>query len=85
MTYSACFVACAGRDDTEVNRRAEAIGQEVDELRTKTPLVGTPDEIVDTLGPFAQAGVTRVYLQILDMSDLDHLKAFADGVCRQLR
>lgn len=85
MTYSACFAVCAGRDDAEVHRRAEAIGQRVDELRTKTPLVGTPSEIVDALGPFAQAGVTRVYLQMLDMSDLDHLEVFADGVCRQLR
>jgi alkanesulfonate monooxygenase SsuD/methylene tetrahydromethanopterin reductase-like flavin-dependent oxidoreductase (luciferase family) len=59
MTYSACFAACAGRDDSEVNRRAEAIGQGVDELRTKTPLVGTPGEIVDALGPFARAGVRR--------------------------
>ena len=84
MTYSACFVVCAGRDDTEVARRADAIGREVDELHTNTPLVGTPAQIVDKLGAFAEAGVTRVYLQVLDLGDLDHLELFADGVVGQL-
>ncbi|MCV7228348.1 LLM class F420-dependent oxidoreductase [Mycolicibacterium komossense] len=84
MTYSACFVLCAGRDDAEVARRAATIGREVDELQTNTPLVGTPAEIVDKLGMFGDAGVQRVYLQVLDMADLDHLELFADGVVKQL-
>lgn len=84
MTYSACFVVCAGRDDAEVARRAQAIGREVDELRTNTPLVGTPAQIVDQLGAFIDGGVQRVYLQVLDLDDLDHLGLFADGVVRQL-
>jgi alkanesulfonate monooxygenase SsuD/methylene tetrahydromethanopterin reductase-like flavin-dependent oxidoreductase (luciferase family) len=84
MTYSACFVLCAGADDGEVSRRATAIGREVDELQTNTPLVGTPGAIVDKLGAFAEAGVQRVYLQVLDMADLDHLELFAEGVVKQL-
>ncbi|CAN5384124.1 LLM class F420-dependent oxidoreductase [soil metagenome] len=84
MTYSACFVVCTGRDDAEIARRADAIGRDVDELRTNTPLVGTPAEIVDALDAFAEAGVQRVYLQVLDLSDLDHLALFADGVVSQL-
>ena len=80
LTYSAAFVVCAGRDDAEVGRRAAAIGREVDELRSASPLVGTPTEIVDKLGPFAEAGVQRAYLQLLDMSDLDHLELFASEV-----
>jgi hypothetical protein len=32
------------------------------------------------LTPFADAGVQRVYLQVLDMSDLDHLELFAEVV-----
>ena len=84
MTYSACFVLCAGRDDAEVARRAATIGREVDELQTNTPLVGTPAEIVDKLGAHGEAGVQRVYLQVLDLADLDHLELFADGVVTQL-
>ena len=85
LTYSAAFVVCAGRDDAEITRRAAAIGREVDELRTNSPAVGTPGEIVDKLGPFIEAGVQRVYLQLLDMSDLDHVAFFADEVVPQLR
>lgn len=78
MTYSASFVVCAGRDDAELARRAAAIGRDLDELRANSPLVGTPAEIVDRLAAFADAGVRRVYLQLLDLSDLAHLELFAE-------
>jgi F420-dependent oxidoreductase-like protein len=82
LTYSAAFVVCAGRDESEIARRAAAIGREVDELRSNSPLVGTPDEIVERLSPYADAGVQRVYLQVLDMADLDHLELFAEVASR---
>lgn len=83
LTCSAAFVVCAGRDDSEVARRAAAIGREVEELRSNSPLVGTPDEIVDRLGTYRQIGVQRVYLQLLDTSDLDHVEFFAGRVIPQ--
>ena len=83
LTYSAAFVVCAGRDDAEVAARAAAIGREVDELRGNSPVVGTPGEIADKLDAFAEAGVQRVYLQVLDMSDLDHVEFFASEVAGQ--
>ncbi len=70
-------MVCAGRDDAEIARRAAAIGREVDELRSNSPLAGTPAEIADKLGAYIEVGVQRVYLQLLDMSDLDHLEFFA--------
>jgi hypothetical protein len=84
MTYSAAFAVCAGRDEAEIITRADAIGRDIDELRSNSPLAGTPNEIVDRLGPFTEIGLQRVYLQVLDMSDLDHLRLFADEVQRQL-
>ena len=84
VTYSAAFVVCAGRDDAQIATRAAAIGREVDELRTNSPLAGTPGEIVDRLAPFIESGIQRVYLQLLDMSDLDHLELFATEVVPQL-
>lgn len=80
IVYSAAFVVCAGADESELTRRATAIGRDLDELRANSPLVGTPDEIANRLGVFAEAGVQRVYLQLLDMSDLDHLSLFAAEV-----
>jgi len=84
MIYSAAFVVCAGRDDAQVAERAAAIGKGVAELRLASPLVGTPAEIVDRLVPYAEAGVQRVYLQLLDMADLDQLDLFAAEVASRL-
>jgi F420-dependent oxidoreductase-like protein len=84
LTYSAAFVVCAGRDDAEIARRAAAIGREVDELRSNSPAVGTPEEIAGKLAAYIEAGVERVYLQLLDLADLDHLEFFASQVIPQV-
>jgi len=79
MVYSSALVLCVGKDDAEVARRAAAIGRDVDELRAHG-VAGTPAEAVDTLGRFAEAGAERVYLQVLDLADLDHLDLVASEV-----
>lgn len=84
LTYSAAFVVCAGRDEAQIARRAATIGREVGELRSNSPVVGTPAQIADQLGPIRETGVQRVYLQLLDMSDLDHVDFFASEVIPQL-
>lgn len=83
LVYSAAFVVCAGRDEAEIARRATAIGRDVAELRENSPLVGTPTEIGERLTEFTAAGVQRVYLQLLDLEDLDHLELFAAEVIPQ--
>ncbi|MFE1785957.1 LLM class F420-dependent oxidoreductase [Streptomyces sp. NPDC059506] len=83
LVYSNALVVCAGKDEAEVARRAAAIGREPDELRANG-LAGTPDEIVDRIGRFAEAGSSRVYLQILDLQDLDHLELVSSRVMPQL-
>jgi alkanesulfonate monooxygenase SsuD/methylene tetrahydromethanopterin reductase-like flavin-dependent oxidoreductase (luciferase family) len=84
MTYSSALVLCVGRDEAEVSRRAAAIGRDVDDLR-EHGVAGTPAEAVDTLGRYAAAGAERVYLQVLDLADLDHLDLVASEVVPQLR
>jgi F420-dependent oxidoreductase-like protein len=79
MTFSAALVVCVGRDEAEVARRAEAIGREPGELR-ENGIAGTVSEAVDRLGAYIEAGAQRVYLQVLDMSDLDHLRLIAAEV-----
>ena len=39
---------------------------------------------LDQLGRFAELGATRVFLQIIDLSDLDHLDVIASEVAPQL-
>jgi len=79
MVYSAAQVVCAGADDAEIARRAAAIGREVDELR-ENGLCGTPAQVIEQLGTWAEAGAERAYLQILDLADLDHIALIAEEI-----
>ena len=83
LTLSAAQVVCCGRDDAEIARRAASIGREVDELRTNG-LCGRPDEIVEKLGRFAAIGAARMYLQVLDLADLDHVALLGEEVLPQV-
>jgi len=83
LVYSNALVAVVGRDDEEVARRAAAIGREVDELKANG-LAGSPAEVVDKIGRYAEQGATRFYLQILDLHDLDHLELISSQVQAQL-
>ncbi|MGW3951185.1 LLM class F420-dependent oxidoreductase [Streptomyces sp. NPDC004752] len=83
LVYSNALVVCAGRDDQEVARRAAVIGREVDELKTNG-LAGSPAEIVDKIGKYAEIGSTRIYLQILDLTDLAHLELISSQIQPQL-
>ncbi len=76
-------VLCVGRDESELSRRAKAIGREAGELRA-SGFAGTPAEVVDRIGTFAEMGATRIYLQTLDLADLDHLQLVADEIAPQL-
>ncbi|GAA3725839.1 LLM class F420-dependent oxidoreductase [Gordonia hankookensis] len=84
ITYSAALVLCCGANEEELARRAAAIGREVDELR-ENGAAGTPAEVVEKIESYRAAGASRIYLQTLDLSDLDHLELVANEVAPQLR
>ena len=79
LVCSAAQVVCLASDEATLRRRAAAIGREPGELR-QNGVAGSPQEALDRLGAFAEVGATRVYLQVLDLSDLDHLQDIADGL-----
>jgi F420-dependent oxidoreductase-like protein len=83
LVYSAALVLCCGKDEAEVKRRAEAIGRDASELR-KNGAGGTPEEVVETLQKWQDAGAERIYLQVLDLSDLDHLSLISAEVAPHL-
>lgn len=64
-------------------RRAAAIGREVDELKANG-LAGSPAEVVDKIGRYGAIGASRLYLQVLDLDDLDHLELISSRVQSQL-
>lgn len=83
LVYSAALVVATGSSEAEFRARAAAIGREPAELRTNG-LAGSAAEVVDKLGALRAEGVTRVYLQVLDLADLDHLDFIAREVVPQL-
>ncbi|MGC7332290.1 LLM class F420-dependent oxidoreductase [Mycobacteroides abscessus] len=83
MTYSAAFALCIGDTDADIARRAANIGREVEEITENSPLAGTPDAVAEKLSVYVDAGVQRVYVQLLDIRDLDHLEFFASTVIPQ--
>jgi F420-dependent oxidoreductase-like protein len=83
LVYSSALVVCVGKDDAEVARRAAALGREVGELRANG-LAGSPAEVVDKIGRYEAGGSSRIYLQIMDLDDLDHLELISAQVKSQL-
>ncbi len=83
LIYSAAQTICVGTSDAALNSRAASMGRELTELR-ENGLAGSPAEVVDKIGTFAEAGATRLYLQLLDLTDLDQLELIASTVAPQL-
>jgi alkanesulfonate monooxygenase SsuD/methylene tetrahydromethanopterin reductase-like flavin-dependent oxidoreductase (luciferase family) len=79
MVYSAAMVLCCGESESEVERRAGVIGRDPQELR-EHGLAGSPEEVLRKLEQYAEAGAERFYLQMLDVTDLDHLRLVAERV-----
>jgi F420-dependent oxidoreductase-like protein len=84
MRYTAAMTVCCGADDAEVARREAAISKVFGGL-SESAVAGTPAQCVDRLGAYASAGVEHFYLQVLDLSDLEHLDLIAAEVVPALR
>jgi F420-dependent oxidoreductase-like protein len=83
MTYSVAQTVCCGKDEAEFRRRAAAIGREPEQMRA-SGIGGTPGEVAAKIAEFAEIGAERVYLQVLDLHDLDHLELIASDVVPQV-
>jgi alkanesulfonate monooxygenase SsuD/methylene tetrahydromethanopterin reductase-like flavin-dependent oxidoreductase (luciferase family) len=66
-----------------VTRRAKSIGRQPEELRANGA-AGTPDEVVERLRSFGAIGAGTVYLQVLDLDDLDHIRLLSEQVVPHL-
>ncbi|MEZ5239695.1 MAG: LLM class F420-dependent oxidoreductase [Microthrixaceae bacterium] len=77
VVRSACQVVCVAEDPGVLRRRAESIGRDLDSDLRVNGIAGGPEEAAGRIGRFAEAGIERLYLQVLDLSDLDHLDELA--------
>lgn len=70
---SACQVVCVADDPNVLARRAVVIGRDLEDDLRVNGITGTVAEATERVEEFADAGIERLYLQVLDLSDLDHL------------
>jgi F420-dependent oxidoreductase-like protein len=79
LVYSVAQTIWVGRDHDEVERRARGLGGPLGKPGAGV-ILGTPDEVVAEMERFEQAGVERMYLQVLDPTDLEHLELIGTQV-----
>jgi F420-dependent oxidoreductase-like protein len=83
LVWSAAITVVCGEDEAAYARRAAAIGRDPADLRAGVA-AGTVAEVTDRLGGFVEAGAQRLYLQVLDVHELDHLRLLAAEVAPAL-
>lgn len=79
LTFSVALVVCCGERVADFKRRARNLGQEPEHLR-ETGAAGLPRQVAETLRAWRDAGASRIYLQLLDVHDLDHMHVIAEQV-----
>lgn len=84
LVYSSAQPVYCGRDRAEVDRRIAATGRAPGDVPAPA-LAGTIGEVTNRLGAAAAAGVQRMYLQVLDLADLDHIALLGAEVLPALR
>jgi F420-dependent oxidoreductase-like protein len=80
LVWSNAHTICCGSDEADVRRRADFIGRDVDDHLRENALAGTPEQVVEQIDRYAALGAQRMYLQVLDQHDLDHLRLLAAEV-----
>ena len=79
LIFSVAQVVCVSDSEKEFSKRAERIGRSPTELR-ETGVAGMAEEAVERILAFQKAGATRIYLQVLDEGDLDHVTFIAESI-----
>jgi F420-dependent oxidoreductase-like protein len=91
ITRSIMLSHVIGRDEQELRDRAVKLmaitgreGQDVDQvlqgMRERGLLVGTPDEVVESIEMRGRQGIERIMLQTLDMDDIPALELIASEI-----
>jgi F420-dependent oxidoreductase-like protein len=83
LVCSHAITVCCGESEAELERRAARIGRELGDLRASAA-AGSPREVLERLGQYRDAGLSRSYLQVLDLDDLDHVSLIAAEVMPHL-
>lgn len=83
LIHSVALVICTGENEEEIGLRAGVIGRSVEDLRANA-CAGSPAEVIDTIASFVEAGAKRVYLQFLDLDDVEHIHFVSEKIASVL-
>jgi F420-dependent oxidoreductase-like protein len=75
---------CVGTDRAEVDHRRQLLGPPVGAI-PDAGLSGTPGEVVEQLEAWVMAGVHRIYLHLLDVDDVEHVRLLGSEVAPRVR
>ncbi|MCU1406574.1 MAG: class F420-dependent oxidoreductase [Glaciihabitans sp.] len=79
ITLSVAGGTAVAATTEHAERRARAADNTLDAMR-ESGFVGSVDEVVDRIGALGDLGYSRIYFQVMDMADLDHLDFLAREV-----
>jgi hypothetical protein len=79
MIYSVGQVVCVGESEEQFVARAARLGRKPEDLRAQG-VAGTIDDALAKIGQFAAIGATRMYLQFMDLTDLDQLELIGEQI-----
>lgn len=74
LGMSVALTTIAGGTDADLERRAERMGTSMAEFRSPRTFSGGPDEIADKVARLQALGATRIYFQLMDLRDVDHVE-----------
>ena len=85
LRYSAAMQVVVGENRADLERRARLGGFEVEEgMQDPARAVGDVQAVVDRIAEYTEHGIDRVYLQVTDATDVDHLELIARAVLPRL-
>ncbi|WP_454197122.1 LLM class flavin-dependent oxidoreductase [Nocardia sp. Marseille-Q1738] len=79
LRCSVSLPLCCGSTASDVRRRT-AVTRRTEEELAEIGVRGSAQQCIDTLAGYVAAGVDRIYLQVLDVTDTDQIEYFATSV-----
>lgn len=85
LKLSVALTTLAGGSAADLERRAARTGTDLAAFRAGHNFAGSAEEIVEKASRLKELGATRLYFQLLDMNDLDHVAYLGEDVLPRLR
>lgn len=85
LKLSVALPTIVGTDEASLSRRAAAVGRDPQAVRNDGVIAGRPDEVIEKVARLRDLGAQRVYFQLIDLRDLDHLELLGTDVLPQVR